>query len=115
LKLQSVGRPRAWNDSSVNMLVQSEGVGLVNTTPALNLITNVVNAQVSSAPNSCSGSTVVVVVVNDVAVPEDVLEKLDVVPVLVSVFVMSAEPAVPNPTTSRDSTASLLKFATAIS
>jgi hypothetical protein len=102
------------------MLVQSEEVGLGNTTPALNLITNVVNAQVSSASSSCRGSTVVVVVVADVAVNDKevfdvVLEKLDVVRVLVSVFVMSSVLATSNPTISRDSAASLLRFATVIS
>jgi hypothetical protein len=86
----------------------------------LNVITNVVNPQVSSASSSCRGSTVVVVVVADVAVTDVavfdvVLEKLDVVPVLVSVFVMSTEVTVSNPTTSRESRASLLKFATTIS
>jgi len=120
LKLQSVGRPRASKDSATNMLAQFEEVGLGNTTPALNLITNVVNAQVSSVSSSRRGSTVVVVVVadvavNDVAVFDVVLEKLDVVRVLVSVFEMSTVLAISNPTTSRDSAASLLRFATAIS
>jgi hypothetical protein len=97
------------------MLVQSEDVGLGKTTPALNFITNVVNAQVSSVSRSCRGSTVVVVVVADVAVTDAVLETLDVVPVPVSVFVTTSALTLSNPTTTRDSKASLLRFATALS
>lgn len=115
MKLHSVGRPRAWKDSATNMLSQSEDAGMGNTTPALNLITKVLKAQVSSASSSCRGSTVVVAVVSEVAVSFVVLERLDVVAVLVSVFVMSSVLTASNPIISRDEAASLLRPATKIS